>query len=158
MNFFGFGLAFAGFSSVVGVYLNSSTTLTLNGILYILGIVVYGGVACEAVACCILNRRLCRLRVILKATFLAGAGLSPLYMASMAMIADLILLLIEYSLRKDNLLCPKAWLASQLLLLTALIAFYYIPDSFLTLGITMTLTLLAYAFEIYYFTQEKKLS
>jgi hypothetical protein len=95
MNFFGFGLAFAGFSSVIGTYLNSSTTdLTLNCACYIVGIVTYGAVVTEAFACLILNRRLVRLRVVLKATFLAAAGLNPLYMASVAMIADLILLMI----------------------------------------------------------------
>lgn len=104
MNFFGFGLAFAGFSSVIGTYLNTETYLTLNGMCYIVGIVVFGGVILEACACFVLNKRIGRFRVILKATLLAGAGLNPLYMATVAMVVDIILLLIEYYIRKTTLL------------------------------------------------------
>ena len=44
MNFFGFGLAFAGFSSIIGSFLNYSSTLSLNGVFYILGVIIYGAI------------------------------------------------------------------------------------------------------------------
>jgi hypothetical protein len=44
LNFFCFGMAFAGFSSVIGAFLNSSSMLTLNSIFYIVGIVLFGAI------------------------------------------------------------------------------------------------------------------
>ena len=41
LNYFSFGLAFAGFSSVIGAFLNYSSTLSLNGIFYIIGVIVF---------------------------------------------------------------------------------------------------------------------
>ena len=44
LNFFAFGLAFSGFSSVIGAFLNYTSGLTINGFFYILGVVVYGAI------------------------------------------------------------------------------------------------------------------
>lgn len=44
LNYFGFGMAFAGFSSVIGAFLNYSSTLSINGVFYILGVIVYGAI------------------------------------------------------------------------------------------------------------------
>ena len=42
LNFFGFGLAFSGFSSVLGAFLNNNSGLNLNGLFYIMGVILYG--------------------------------------------------------------------------------------------------------------------
>ena len=157
LNFFGFGLAFAGFSSILGAFLNYASALTLSGLFYILGVILYGVIFSEAFAGLILSRRLCRIRIVLKATFLAGAGLNPLYLSSVAMIVDGLLLGIEYKLRRKHLVCPKNWLASNIFILAALVCFYFIPDSFLTLGVVMVLVILAFVCEIYMFCCEKGL-
>ena len=57
------------------------------------------------------------------------------------MIADGILIFVEYKMRKE-LLCPKIWLGSNLSILLALICFYFVPDSFLTLGFVMFFVIL----------------
>lgn len=44
LNFFGFGIAFAGFSSILGAFLNYTSVLTLNGLFYILGVIAYGAI------------------------------------------------------------------------------------------------------------------
>lgn len=157
LNFFGFGLAFAGFSSVIGAFLNYSSILTLNGVFYILGVIAYGAIFSEAFACLILSHRLCRIRMVLKATFLAGAGLNPLYLASIALIVDIILILLEYKLRRKQLVCPRAWLVSNILIWSALVCYFFVPDSFLTIGLVITLVILAFVFEIYQFCKEKSL-
>lgn len=94
LNFFCFGLAFAGFSSVVASFLNNATGLTVNGVFYISGVVIYCMIFSEAFSCLVINRRVGRMRLVLKATFLAGAALNPLYLSSIAMIVDAILITI----------------------------------------------------------------
>jgi len=95
--------------------------------------------------------------MVLKATFLAAAGLNPLYLASIALVVDIILILVEYNLRKKHLVCPRAWLVSNILMWAALISIFFIPDSYLTIGIVITLVILAFVFEIYQFCKEKEL-
>jgi uncharacterized membrane protein len=157
LNFFCFGLAFAGFSSVIGAFLNYSSVLTLNGVFYIVGVIVYGAILSEACVGVIMSHRLCRLRVVLKATFLAGAGLNPLYLAAVAMIVDGLLMGVEYTLRQKQLVCPRSWLASNIFILVALVSYYFIPDSYLTLGIVSVFVVLALVFEIYQFCCEKEI-
>jgi len=149
LNFFCFGMVFAGFSSIIGAFLNGSSMLTLNAIFYIAGIVLFGAIFSEAMSCLAFNHRLCRLRIALKAVLLAGAGLNPLYLAAVAMIVDLILLIIEYKIRKSCLISPIAWLFSQLCMQGALVSLYFIPDSFLTLGVVMALVIISFIFEGY---------
>ena len=151
LNFFGFGLAFAGFSSILGSFLNNATGLSGNGLFYAFGVILYGIVFSEAFASLILYRRIYRIRVTLKATLLAGASLNPLYLSSIAMIVDGLLLWVEYRLRKKYLTCPRNWLASNIFILSALVCFYFIPDSFLTLAVVMILVILAFVCEFYMF-------
>lgn len=94
MNFFCFGFVFAGFSSLVGAFLNTSSILTLNGLFYILGIVVFGLSFSEAVVSLIKSKRVARLRVALKAIFLAAAGLNPLYLSAIAITSDFVLIMV----------------------------------------------------------------
>lgn len=139
MNYFGFGFVFAGFSAIVGTFLNQSSILTLNGIFYILGVILYGVVLSEAFAFLVINKRIGRLRVALKGTFLAAAGLNPLYLSAVAVIVDAILIVVEYNQRKKVLVCPKTWLAQHFLILGSLLCFFFVPDSFLTIGIVIAL-------------------
>ena len=73
------------------------------------------------------------------------------------MIVDGILLGIEYKMRKNHLVCPKSWLASNVLILSALVCYFFIPDSYLTLGVVVTLIALTYIFEFYIFCCEREL-
>ena len=95
--------------------------------------------------------------MVLKATFLAGAGLNPLYLAAVCLIVDIILIMLEYKLRRKQLVCPRAWLVSNILMWAALTSYYFVPDSFLTIGLVITLVILSFGFEIYHFCKEKGL-
>ena len=99
-----------------------------------------------------------RVRVALKGTLLAAAGLNPLYLAATAILVDTILMIVEYCMRKNNLCCPKAWLLSNIFAVTSLAAFYFVPDSLLTLYIVMGLASAAVLFEFYQFCLEKGLN
>jgi len=102
-NYFYFGFAFAGFSSIIGSFLNNSSFVSLRGAFYIVGIIVYGLVLCEALFAFVSEKKIGRIRLVLKATMLAAATMNPIYLASVAIICDGILIIIEYQMRKANL-------------------------------------------------------
>jgi hypothetical protein len=155
LNFFCFGFVFAGFSSLLGAFLNTSSILTLSGLFYILGIVVFGLCLSEAIVSLIKSKRVARVRVASKAIFLAAAGLNPLYLSAIAITSDFVLIVVEYISRKKSLICPKAWLFENIFVTSSLTAFYFIPDSFLTLGITVALLSLGLAAEVYQYCCER---
>ena len=98
-----------------------------------------------------------RFRVVLKASLLAGASLNPLYLSSIAIIVDIILLMVEYKLRNKQLICPITWLLSDLFIWLALLFYFFVPDSFLTLGFVIFYVVLALVSEGYIFYWERKL-
>ena len=154
-NFFSFGLAFAGFSSIIGAFLNYSSILTLNGGFYILGAIAFGVVLSEACTSFFSEKKINRLRVVLKAALLAGGGLNPLYLAATAILVDAILIIVEYNMRKKTLACPTVWLISNFIALLCLAVYFFIPDSLLTLYLVMALVGLVVAMEFYMFYCEK---
>jgi hypothetical protein len=95
--------------------------------------------------------------VAVKATLLAGAGLNPLYLAATAILLDGILIAVEYHLRKKTLLCPVSWVASNIFALMSLTAYFFVPDSLLTLYLVMGLVGMVLLLEVYQFYCEKKL-
>lgn len=95
------------------------------------------------------------MRVALKATFLAAAGLNPLYLAATAILVDAILLVVEYCMRKTTLASPVTWLLSNVTAVVALAVYYFIPDSLLTIYLVMGLVCLVVVLEIYQFFSEK---
>lgn len=149
MNFFWFGFLFAGFSSLLGAFLNKSSILTLNGFFYISGILLFCICFAESAFSLLKNKKVNRMRVALKAIFLAAAGLNPLYLSAVGIIGDFIFMIVEYNLRKKILICPKSWLLQNICLNSSLFSFYFIPDSFLTLAITVTLVFFGLIAEIY---------
>jgi hypothetical protein len=44
MNYFAFGLSFAGFASVIGSLMNGTNLISINGLFYIVGVGVFGAV------------------------------------------------------------------------------------------------------------------
>lgn len=156
MNFFWFGFVFAGFSSLLGAFLNRSSILTLNGFFYISGIIVFSICFGKTVSSLIKNKSFNRFRVAIKAILLAAAGLNPVYLSAVAIVGDFILIVVEYNLRKKTLSCPKSWLLQNISLNSSLFSFYFIPDSFLTLGITVTFLVIGLVAEVYQYCCESK--
>jgi hypothetical protein len=93
-NYFCFGFAFAGFSSIMGAFLNASSVVSLRGMFYIVGIIIYGLVFCEAVSVFVQEKRIGRIRLVFKGTMLAAAAMNPIYLASVAIICDGILIIV----------------------------------------------------------------
>lgn len=115
INYFLFGFAFAGFCSLVGSIHNSSSVISVNGMFYIIGVLVMGVFLSEATAQLLLHKKISRFRVIAKAGFLAGATANPIYLASVAMVVDIIMMIMEFCMNKKTLVCPKSWMTTHIL-------------------------------------------
>jgi hypothetical protein len=76
-----------------------------------------------------------RLRLVLKGMLLACASRNPFYLASVSILTDALLLGVEYCLRSKSLICPKNWLMSNILCLTSLGIYFFLPDSVLSLAL-----------------------
>lgn len=53
MNFFGFGLFFAGCAALQGALINPQMAITINGSFYLVGIIIYLLTATEMIYCMI---------------------------------------------------------------------------------------------------------
>ena len=149
VNFFYFGLAFAGFCSLVGSLHNSTSVISVNGMFYIMGVLVMGALTTEAFYRVFTEKDIGRARVICKAGLLAGATTNPIYLAAVAVVLDCILMVVEYKIRRDKLICRKAWMACQILAQLALITFYFVPDSLLTILLTILFAISVLPVDIY---------
>ena len=56
------------------------------------------------------------------------------------------------------MISPRIWLASHLCIWTALFCLFFIPDSFLGLGVVMFLVIVTLFFEMYQFCQDRNLT
>lgn len=99
-NFFVFGVTFAGCASLQGAIKNPVTSLNVNGIFYIIGILLYFSIVCECIYKITLDKTLnfWKIRVFIKATLLSLSHLSPIYLLSSTVVIDLVLVIVEYKL------------------------------------------------------------
>ncbi len=111
----------------------------------------------EALSHLMIEKKICRVRVALKATLLASAGLNPMYLAATAILVDIILMIVEYCGRRNSLYCPIAWLIGNILAIISLTAYFFIPDSMIAVYIVMGVVCTELFVEGYQFICERGL-
>lgn len=92
--FFVFGLSFMGCACLQGAILNPITTININGLFYILGILIYICLCAETVYRLLFRdakEYIHRVRIILKATILSLSHFSPVYLVASCVVADTLL-------------------------------------------------------------------
>ena len=144
-----FGFIFAGCCSLVGSVLNKMSVVTMNGTFYIVGMLVFSIVVADACFLVYSKRMISKLRMVVKGCLLAGATMNPLYLISLSVMADIVLLVIEYNLIKEMYVCPQSWLAMNIFALLAFISFFFVPDSLFTLALTMFMIAMIIPLELY---------
>jgi hypothetical protein len=102
-NIFIAGLAFNSFINIIGMIQNPTSTISLNGFFYILGVIVFTAVVVDAIRAFSLFHKKCnRLRVVIKSLFLGVMFYSPIPLfAGMALI-DIVMILFEYRRKKKQ--------------------------------------------------------
>lgn len=58
--------------------------------------------------------KISRLRIAIKACLLAGATSNPLYLVTLSIVTDFVLLILEYRIIYDRYICPKSWLVMNI--------------------------------------------
>jgi hypothetical protein len=132
-NFFFFGATFAGCASLQGAVLNPITSLSVNGVFYIIGILIYFSVVCECIYK--LNKdtmlNFWKIRILLKTTILSLSHYSPIYLLSAAVVTDLLLAAVEYRIAIYPKLHSKLWVFANVMVNVALLLLLLLSFAFL---------------------------
>ena len=149
-NFFIFGVVFAGCASLQGAFLNPISELSVNGMFYILGILLYFAALCETLYRLYTSVvvHFWRIRVFMKATLLSLAHFSPIYLVSTAVLVDLILVAIEYKICIYPKRFARWWIFSNITVNLALLILLYLPSvqiSLFTISLFLLLAIIAEA-------------
>ena len=129
INFFIFGITFAGCICIVGALENHIQSVTLNTVFYMLGIAVYSLVlGFITYSLYISKHNFNRLRVFFKASLLGFSSFSPIYIFSAAIFIDLVCILIEYCIgQKYHNKYPKCWIIKNILLDISISIMVFVP-------------------------------
>ena len=135
-NFFLFGVFSCGAASFYGALLNPIQEVSLNSVLYIIGIIVYLIAFIEAIyATTKSSPNFYRIRVLLKASLLSFAKISPIYFFFAAIFVDLVGIVIEYQILKSHVVYLKIWVAKNIFCDIALCLLGFFPGT--VLGIVL---------------------
>ena len=128
-NWWTFGLTFAGASCLQGAILNPISTISVNGLFYVMGIGAYVVMVCHGVYLfCVDRTEVNGVRVIIKATLLSLMHVAPLYLFGILAVAEVGLILYSYTLMKKQIPTPKLWAASHMLLMVGLGIIIFAPN------------------------------
>ena len=128
-NFFVFGSAFAGLASLQGAILNPVKSISINSLFYIVGILIYCCIFCEALYKVYRNPTIYfwRLRILMKASILSLAHFSPIYLLSVAVLIDIIMVAGEYRICHYAQYFGRWWLFANITVNLALIMLVFLP-------------------------------
>lgn len=155
LNFFYFGMVFAGCASLQGSIMNPYNIISINGVGYVLGIILY-----------VITLGLCLnslhkdwsfslLRLFVKGTLLSIAHYNPIYIFAVALTMDMFLVFIELKVRYQSIINPSMFLISQILVNFSLSIFFYMPDSLIAIYLSAAAIALTVLIEIYLHYIEK---
>jgi hypothetical protein len=138
-NLFIAGLTFNSFINMIGMVLNPASAISINGLFYILGIVVYALVLFDALKS--LNEKrteLAKIRMVIKATLMALIILSPVPLFAAMALIDVVVSAYEYKVKLGEWVVPKLWLANQVLCIVGYAALIFLSNMLLGLIVGMT--------------------
>ena len=148
-------MVFAGCASLQGSIMNPYNIISINGVGYVLGIILY-----------VITFGLCLnslhqdwsfglLRLFVKGTLLSVAHFNPIYIFAVAITMDMFLVFIELKVRYQSIINPSMFLISQLLVNFSLSIFFYLPDSLIAIYLSAAAVVLVLLIEIYLHYIEK---
>lgn len=148
-NIFIFGATWAGCVSLQGALLNPIQTVNLNSGFYMLGI----GLFCITFGISVYlvyrdRNNVDKLRIWIKASLLAAANISPIYIFSTSILIDLVILIAQYHLTAVRPY-PKIWLLKNILCNFALCFLIFLPSIMISLIIASFLVIMAIFLDIF---------
>ena len=159
-NFFSFGLFFAGCASLQGAIMNPISSLSVNSVFYIIGILVYFSMVCECIYRLSQDKALYfwKIRILMKATLLSMSHYSPIYLLASTVVIDLVLIIVEYQLNPYSKTYSKSWIFANVTCNLALVLLVFLPIIALTMVMVsacLFLVIVAEGFMHYQETREK---
>ena len=131
---FMFGMTFAGSLAIQGAKFNPIQKNSVNGVFYLIGIVLYFAIFIEMLYSVHKNKQnFYRVRIFAKATLLSIGHLNPIIIVSMSIILDIFLVVLQYIVVEHTVAWRKIWLVNHLLLDIALALTFFLPNSLLSL-------------------------
>lgn len=141
-------MVFASCASLQGSIINPYNIISINGVGYVLGIILY-----------VITLGLCLnslqkdwsfilLRLFVKGTLLSIAHYNPIYIFAVAITMDMFLVFIEIKVRFQFIINPFMFLTSQILVNFSLSIFFYLPDSLIAIYLSAAAVALVILIEI----------
>lgn len=122
----------------------------MNSGFYMIGIAMYCIIFAAGLYSIYHGRKnMFRIRLIIKASLLAIANLSPIYIFSVSVVLDILLIVVEYNFSRVTRLYPKLWLTKNILCNMALSILGIMPSAMISLimtSIIITIVLLVDVF------------
>ena len=149
-NFFLFGLVFNGSASLQAALLNPINKISVSSTFTVLGIMCL--VLSFADSIYSLKESplyFFKLRVFVKAILLSSCYNSPLYLFCAAFIADILLMIIEFRLSREQKPHPKLWVFNNVFADLALLLLVFIHSHYVTLIFASLMVLIIVVIEFY---------
>ena len=138
-----FGLTFAGSLALQGALFNPIKKMTVNGLFYIIGVVIYFGIFIELLIS-LYNAKedFYKVRIFIKASLLSIGHMNPIIVVSISIITDFLLLILQYIIIEKDVAWSKFWMVNHILLNLCLATMFLLPNSWLSLIISMVIVLI----------------
>lgn len=149
---------FAGAVSLQGALFNPSDVLSINGLFYMLGAAIYILMLGVAAVLTWKGAGSGPARSFLKASVLSVAHISPIYLASLAVCLDLVVVGGDFVKNREGKSYPRWWLVNNCLANLSLLSLYYFSSVKLALFVAVGLAFLVVLIEILLHIDEGSLS
>lgn len=154
-NIFTFSVVYYSCLSVQGAFYNYQQIITVGGVFYILGMLLFIFVTIETFYSFIRNmKRINKVRVFLKGCLLGLAYLNPIYVTSVCVAVDIVLIVISFNVINNKNQLSRYLTISHILCTICIILMIFISQSLLSLLLTGISLLTCLGLEIYIHIKE----
>lgn len=158
-NIFTFSVVYFSCLSVQGAFYNYQQIITINGVFYILGMLLFIYITIETFYSFIRNFKLInQIRIYIKACLLSLAYLNPVYVTSVCVAFDIMLVILHFYLIKNKNQLSKFSTFSHILSTLSILFMIFISHSLVSLFLTVLSLLTCLALEIYIHVREYQIA
>lgn len=158
-NIFTFSVVYYSSLSVQGAFYNYQQIITVNGVFYILGMLLFIYITIETFYSFIRNYKLInKLRIFVKACLLSVAYLNPIYVSSVCVAFDIMLIIIHFYVVNNKNQLSKFFTITHILSTVSILFMIFISHSLISLFLTALSLLTCLALEIYIHYREYQIA
>ena len=149
-NIFTFSVVYYSCLSVQGAFYNYQQIITVNGVFYIMGMLLFICVTVETFYSFVRNhRQLNKVRVYLKGCLLSVAYINPIYVVSVCVTFDIMLSILEFNIINPRTQFSKFFTLTHILSTICIALMIIVSQSLVSLCITATCLVVCLGVEIF---------